>query len=351
MEICVLIPSAGRPDKLRRCLRALAAQRPAPPSRVIVALDGGTERDAAELAEALEAEPPMGLGERLELLVFPKVGLIELRARMIEMVHEPVFLSLNDDVVPGPGLLAAHAQAHARAGSPRTPRLVCGLSPFLPVPNASLFDELVRRTGLIFFDPARAADPVTGRVSYRHCFGLNFSAPTAAVREAGGFTGLTNAYGYEDIELAYRLGETHNAAVLYAPDARADHDHRYTPVDLLRREYELGRAAAAFARVRPGFTASLFGRDILAADELAFARAALRHERRDAERIERSVLRLADIPAEAVDPSSGVLDIIAEHWVLLKRCLWRWGVLDGSAGVPRRWGLLSEGAAVEPIAA
>lgn len=48
VDVSVIIPTHGRPDKLRRCLDALARQKLATDVTVetIVAIDGGDETDA-----------------------------------------------------------------------------------------------------------------------------------------------------------------------------------------------------------------------------------------------------------------------------------------------------------------
>jgi hypothetical protein len=166
------------------------------------------------------------------------------------------------------------------------------------------------------------------------------SAATADARSAGGFPDLHNLYGYEDIELAHRLQRI-GARIHFERLAAVEHDHRLAPTDVLRREYELGRSARAFAELNPDFTRKLFRRDILDPDHLSYARAFLISERRDAERIERSFVALADQPADAIREPD-LLGTLAEHWIPLKRSLWRWGLLDALEARERRWSLLQD---------
>src|SRR6185503_17009447 len=108
--------------------------------------------------------------------------------------------------------------------------------------------------------PGALADPERDW-GFRHCWGLNFSAPMQAVRAVGGFTAFPMAYGYDDIELAFRLQRRFEMPVLYRPGALAEHDHRYLPEDVLRRERQLGQAAWRFAGLNPEFARTVFGRD------------------------------------------------------------------------------------------
>jgi hypothetical protein len=142
-----------------------------------------------------------------------------------------------------------------------------------PAVRDTLFDRLVRATSMIFFYDRMLASPVRDEPwhdwGFRHAWNLNLSLPTQAVRDAGCFRVLPHPYGYEDIELAWRLRESRAMPVLWRRAARADHDHRMTPQDYLRREERLGEAALGFARAAPACAAEVFGRDIAEPAEAA----------------------------------------------------------------------------------
>lgn len=327
----VLIPSHGRPEKLIRCLTGLAEQTD-PADEILVGLDGGSKSEAEGLMSRFSAS----LGSSLRVTAFEKVGYISIRRRLLEIASSDVFLSLNDDVFPASSLVASHKAAHREGAT----RLVIGPAPFAPVERPTLFDRLVAESDLVFFGSTRHGDD-SAELTFRDCYGLNLSALTAQARQLGGVPDLPDCYGYDDIELAHRLTRA-GAEICFVPSAAVEHDHRLAPAAVLRREYELGRAAAAYAEISPAFARELFRRDIMAADELAYCREVLNRERRDAERIERSFLRLAELPGSAVPDQSPVLHTLAEHWVLLKRYLWRWGLIDAADRREKRWSLVQE---------
>lgn len=316
----MLIPSHGRPEKLRVCLRGLCAQT-TEPFEVIVGLDGGTDDDALALRSEFGAACP-----GLRVLALPKQGYIPVRARLLAEANGDLLLSLNDDVRVASGLVGAHEAAHEKHGGVC---LVTGPAPWVTPESPSLFDRVVGESDLIFFDPEPAIGD-DGTAPYRYCVGLNFSCPVAAAREVGGFHDLPDTYGYDDIELAFRFRERFGAPVIFARDAVIVHDHRYSPESVMRREYELGRAAWMYRRVSPAFCADLFRRDIADESELAFSREYVSRMRGDAERIERSFLRLGSLPADAAD--GRLMPVLAEHWIPLKRYLWRLGLLDEATG-------------------
>src|SRR5205814_9227455 len=135
---------------------------------------------------------------------------------------------LNDDMVPGPGLIAAHAQ-HQEERRERS-ALIIGDSPWAIHQPDRLFDRLLRETSMVFFYDVMRRDTDPERDwGFRHAWMLNLSAPADLVRAAGGLAVFPSRYGYEDDELAFRLSRRFGAAVLYRPDAVAVHDHRMGP--------------------------------------------------------------------------------------------------------------------------
>lgn len=325
MDVSVLIPTHGRPEIVKQCLEHLTSQNTSVTFEVLVGVDGG------ELQPGL-----LGLPESLrgEVIDYPKLGPIAVRRRLLERACGELIISLNDDSLAQPALIENHWRLHAD----RSPRVISGPSPWVPVETRDLFDELVERTDLIFFRPRHPEASEAYEIGFRDCYGLNMSFPRLAAIEAGGFPDLRNTYGYEDPELAFRL-QQRGLSLWHAPDCVVEHHHRYRPESVMRREYLLGRTAHAMARVSPAFTTEIFGRNILDERELMYCREIIQRERRDAARIERSFVAHAGLPSNAA--SEPVLHLLAEHWVLLKRYLWRWGMLDAAEGREASWRPLS----------
>lgn len=141
---------------------------------------------------------------------------------------------------------------------------------------------------------------------------------------------MPRAYGYDDLELAWRLRERFGMAVLFRPEARADHDHRFTPREVLDRERRLGESAWHYAALNPAFCREVFGRDIRSDEETAESRAFVDREATEAVRLEESFLGLAAQPASVVDDPTAPtrMSVIYEQHLLLKRWVWRRGLLD-----------------------
>jgi hypothetical protein len=135
---------------------------------------------------------------------------------------------------------------------------------------------------------------------------------------------MPRTYGYDDLELAFRLGRRFSLPVLYRPQASAPHRHRYRAADLLRREVALGVAACRYARLHPEFTAALFARDILAPEVVANCRAEVKGQAPLARWLRESFLALDQAPA-ADDP--GAIHRAYLTHLPLKRHCWRMGFL------------------------
>lgn len=336
----MIIPTFGRPRQVVACVRRLALQTLGA-SEVLVGIDGGVGSpvEAAETEAALRAVWPADRADRLVIERCEKVGLAAVRNTMLSRARGRVMLSLNDDVLPEPDLLERHAEAHREAGS--RPVVVVGRSPWLVRAPDRLFDRLIRETSMVFFYDqmeARLEEVGPGHDwGFRHCWGLNFSAPLGLVREVGGFAVYPATYGYEDNEMAFRLGQRFGTPVLYRPGAVATHDHRMEPEGYLEREHKLGSAAWGFAHDSPECARAMFGRDVTDAAELSYSREFVERERGMAERIRTTFCELAHLPSDAVPgrehpAGASMIAALYQQHLLLKRWEWRRGLVEAAGG-------------------
>lgn len=338
MDVSVIIPTRGRPEKLGACVAGLAGQTPgAGRFEVLVGVDGGAE--SPEEAAAAEGAARAGWGGSggLRVVACARGGQAQVRNALVERARGETLVFLNDDVRPEPGLLAAHVAAQRESGG----ALVVGAAPWVVGERDSLFARLVRETSMVFFydrmDEALASGEA-GRDhdwGFRHAWLLNLSAPAELVRRAGGFAVFPETYGYEDDEFAFRCGRRFGTRVLYRPEAVARHDHPMTPGAYLERERRLGRAAWGFAGAAPECALAMFGRDVRSAEEVAYARAFVERERANAERVRPVFEALERVPADALpprdDPAGAMLvRALGQQHLMLKRWAWRAGLLEAA---------------------
>ena len=228
-EFSVVINTRDHPESLARCLEALAAQSLAPKRWEIVVVDDGSRDDAtAEAARAWAGKSQCRL-VRLE----PSGRAAARNAGVREARGERV-LFLGDDILAEPDLLQRHLRCHeTHKGSVAVVGFVADATETPSRAFRKWWDNLL-------YDHI----PNPERAGFGRLYTCNASAPRQAILDAGGFDERFIRYGWEDIDLGYRL-ERHGVRIVYDPRARAEHRHpRPTLDDLLRREYELGFSAA-----------------------------------------------------------------------------------------------------------
>lgn len=335
MDLSVIIPTHGRSAKAAACVQALTRQTLASDRfEVILALDGVDPATVEAVTRVWD-----GPDDQLVIDVTPHSGPSAVRNRAVARARGRSLLFLNDDVVPSPTLAQVHADEQAEAFQRGRPAMIVGSAPWKRRQPDTLFDRLLRETSMVFFydrmdGPASLGDPMRDW-GFRHAWTLNLSVPTDLVRDAGGFTVFPQPfYGYEDVELAFRLSEASATPVLYRPAARVEHDHPMTLAQYLRREYTLGHEAITVARLRPRCARAVFGREVGAPEEIAYARLFVEREERAVRQLHGSLLQASALPASAGDGLHGALLVrtLYEQHLPLKRWFWRRGLLDAAEG-------------------
>ncbi len=333
-DLSILIPTRARADKLETCLRCLDGQTLAGDRfEVVVGIDGPDETTAG-LLERLRTE--LAIGERLRWFALPRLGLIGVRNALLGQLSGEILVSINDDVRPDAEFLEAHLIEQRRRIERGRPAIVSGYSPFVSCEDESLLQRLVRETGMVFFYDEMLQGEEERDWGYRHCYGLNFSAPLDLVRQVGGFCFVPDTYGYEDIELAWRLQRRFGLPVIFARQALAPHDHAMHAPDLIERERQLGIAAWRFSAVNPAFCAELFGRSITSCEELAYSEAFCAREAGDVDRLQEAFCTLDEVPADGAGDDPRLLTLLAQQWTLIKRYHWRRGLLEAASASLRQ---------------
>lgn len=335
MDVSIIVPTRDRAGHVEAFLRCLCAQEGGARTEVLIGFDGA-DAESAGVCERIARESD---GIVIRGITYERCGVGGVKNRLLGEARGETLLFLNDDVRPEVDFVARHVAAQRELkGRLGRGAMVLGDSPWAVRAPDRLFDRLIRETSMVFFyDQMRGADPESDHDwGFRHAWNLNLSVPRAAVEAAGGFyRDPTNRYGYEDLELAWRLQRMFEMPVVYRPRARATHEHWYEPSGYLERERRLGHAAFGFARAAPECARDVFGRDVTSEEEAAYSRAFVQREAGAAERLRASFLGLAELPAEVVDGAHGerVMRLLYEQHLLLKRYEWRRGLLAAAAGM------------------
>ena len=234
-RLCVTVVSYNRRERLAQVLDALGRQTyPAELLEAVVVLDGSTD-GSAEHVRALD------LPYALNLIEQENQGPAAARNRAVSAASAPIVVTLDDDIVPEPGFVAAHAEAHRQAGDAH---VALG-----PCPQATPVRDLASLSGRQWYtDFYRRRSEPNHVWSYADFGEGNASLPRDLVLEAGGWD--ERFPDNQDWELALRLLER-GARFGDCPGAVGLHYVEVGLPSVLRKERVHGRADVALARKHP----------------------------------------------------------------------------------------------------
>lgn len=235
--VTVAVATYRRPASLGRTLAGLAAQRGAPPWRLVV-VDNDPAGSAGPVVRAAAS-----LGVAVDYLVEPAPGSAAARNRAVAAVTTGLSALLDDDVAPAPDWLAAVC-APLLAGSADLVGGPVTLDPTVPRPR--WFAEAGLGGYLTAFAPYadRRPLPAGGLL-----LTANLAVRTELLRAVGGFDPRLGPRGGvqlvgDDASLVRRLVGA-GARAWYEPAATVVHElpaARLRPRYLLRRAYWQGRS-------------------------------------------------------------------------------------------------------------
>ncbi len=236
LYVSVVIPTHNRPALLARCLAALEHQTyPAPCFEVIVVIDGGV--DAGHVCCGHCHQTALNNGAALRVLHTARVGPAAARNHGWQAARGDIIAFTDDDVVPGPGWLAAGVRAFA-------PDIV-GVAGWTEVPTPPVpTDHELMTAGL------ENAPFTTCNVFYRRC----------ALERVGGFDERYRLAWREDSDLYFRLCKLGGRMVI-APDAHAVHPVRSVRFGHSLFDHRKMRYNALLYKEHPRLYRSLIQRD------------------------------------------------------------------------------------------
>ena len=229
MILSVVTPTRDKRALLERTLAALRVQvlPPGTAWEIVVVNDGSSDDTGAWLAaQAGAAGPPLRV-------VTPPANVGRARARNLgaAAARGRWLLFLDDDIVAPPGLLAAHLdllQRHPGDG-------VIGFAVTAP--------ELVDAPHLRYLDTRGVARLPAGPAPARYFVTQNASVPRQAFVDVGGFDEAFRAYGFEDMEVAFRLEDQAQVRFHCLPAPVPVHVHHHTLAQLLAKRRECGHGS------------------------------------------------------------------------------------------------------------
>jgi glycosyltransferase involved in cell wall biosynthesis len=234
----ITIASHQRRGLLERLLRVLSAQLAGAPDLqpgldVVVVLDGSND-GSAEMVETLPFPVP------LRAVRQPHLGLAAARNAGLEAARGELVCFLDDDLVPGPSLLATHR----RVERPGDRRVVVGPCTIPP-------DQRVHPLVRAFWEERHDDLSRTGAVHrFDHFSAANTSGPVSTFTDVGGFDPGFVGYGAEDLELGFRLLDR-GVEIAYVPSAMAWHRPPHGALEMCTRMRSEGRNQIRLVTAHP----------------------------------------------------------------------------------------------------
>ena len=237
--VSVVIPSKNGALRLVETLAALANQACQAPFEVIV-VDDGSDDGTAEVASRTELRDGS-----VRVVRHPaSKGRGAARNSGVDVALGAVVLFLDDDMTARPGVVEAHRVFHQT-----TDAAARGNVTLADPGQDSCFARFLRREEAFELQQllANAGDLPFGLSQSGH-----LSVRRSAFVDAGGFDTSITQYGFEDIDLGYRLRQR-GVRLAFLPAAHSV--HRAFMTDLTRyldRHWEAGRAAKQWVERNPG---------------------------------------------------------------------------------------------------
>lgn len=238
--LSVIIPTYNRWPRLQKCLDLLKAQSTSEPFEVIVVNDGSKDETKKSLNELKKT------WKNLQVIHQDNTGQGVARENGLERAKGEVILFIGDDIYAQDGFLEAHLQFHQK--HPDLTQTCLGLSEWDPTTCDTRFMKwLTSKRGPQFsYEGLRAGQ----LLSFWFFYTSNISIKKKLIQKEH-FSSAFKGYGWEDIELAYRLETEHKMQLIYEPKALAWHDDPMEHKQLKSRMRQIGKNALVFKALHP----------------------------------------------------------------------------------------------------
>ncbi len=258
--ISVIIPTYNRAPTLKIALEHLARQDGVE-FEVIVVDDGSTD-DTAEIVKKFDVR-----GARCEGIKYiyqKNAGQGTARNKGVQEASADIVLFIGDDIFVQPGFLKAHLETHQ--SHPEKNTVVLGYSTWNPPSEwgadwvrmgggwfpveVNDYMRFLERSGWQFGYGFLKPGLVENPQPYKFFYTSNISLKKSYFQKEK-FDESFKAYGWEDMELGYRLFKNHDLKLFYQPDAKAYHHHHIPETELPKKMQRVGQSAVLFKQKHP----------------------------------------------------------------------------------------------------
>lgn len=237
MKLSVIIPTHNRADILRTCLEKLMVQKGVD-FEVIVVDDGSEDLTSDVMRNFREAKYIQQKASHQGVA----------RNRGAKEASGDILVFIGDDIFVEPGFLMQHANIHIK--NPGEDAICLGRTDWDPDMEKSDYMKFLDESGWQFAYFLLSPGFTNHPQPYKFFYTSNISIKKT-VFDKEKFNKRFTEYGWEDIELGYRLWSKHAMRLYYEPDAKAFHHHFIPDSTLEGRMEVVGRSAVTCEKIQP----------------------------------------------------------------------------------------------------
>ncbi len=246
MDLSIIIPTFNRAETLRECLARLLDSAEGTSHEIIVVDDGSADHTRTVVEEAQQNQP------QIKYIFQENAGQGIARNKGISESEGHVVMFIGDDMLATSDLIKEHLSSHE--ANPSMQHACLGAVDWDPeheITTAMKWSTNEHKFLNRFGGHQFAFDKLsTGtKPDYNFFYTSNISLKKDMLGEDG-FDPEFKGYGWEDIELGYRL-QKKGMQLEFNPKAVVHHRHRITLEDLKKRMEKIGSAVHIFNRKHP----------------------------------------------------------------------------------------------------
>lgn len=248
MVLSVVIPTYNRSQILHECLEALYRQDMPRDDYEILVVDDGSKDETQKVLDHFASKYKNFRSFRQK-----NMGQGVARNLGVEHAQGNIIVLIGDDIIVGENFLSEHLRFHLRHAEENA--AVLGLTLWHPKLHVTPFMKWLTNGSTVFgrFGGHQFAyEKLEGKTEadYNFFYTSNISLKRTLLDKYP-FDPSFSGYGWEDIELGYRLYLREGLRLFYNKDAVGYHDHMMTESSLADRMKNIGRSAWIFHRRYP----------------------------------------------------------------------------------------------------
>lgn len=241
MEVSIVIPTYNRADILRECLERLLKQKFVKDEYEIIIIDDGSTDSTAEVVENVKKTSKIPISYHFQ----KNQGQGIARNYAIKHALGKIIVLLGDDMLVTPDFLSQHIEYHRKHKSEN--EAVLGFIGWDPRLEINDFMEWLTNGSSVmgmFGGHQFAFEKLEGKkyANYNFFYTSNISIKRSLLMR-NPFDTRFSSYGWEDIELGYRLTKKEKLVLYYNPKAISYHYHPMDEKGLAARMRNIGKSA------------------------------------------------------------------------------------------------------------